>query len=276
MATFPPDDTDAWRALARALAEREARPAAPFGLYLLWPEDPAADLARHVEATVFAQTFGNGAELMAREYGPYEDASVFCCVLDHRRSLPAGALRLILPGPAGLKSLVDIAPTWAPSAAEVVEATDHVFDPGRTWDVATLAVADGYRDGLVSQALYQAACVSAWRQRVRTLVTILDLRVLRLVQTRLGRPFQRYPGLGAARYLDSPASLPVWCDVEAWRARLAASDEVLHEVIFEGRGLEAAVSPPDDWDAFWRDRTRYRHATEPLARHREAVPLTIG
>ena len=171
-------------------------------------------------------------------------------MLDHRRARPVGALRLILPGPAGLKSLVDVEGGWGRSGTELLAATGVPVDLTRTWDIATLAVSPGYRDGLVSQALYQGACTSARRCGVSALVTILDVRVMRLVQRCLSRPFARYGGVEPANYLDSPASLPVWSDFEAWRRRVEADDEVLHDVIFEGRGLEAVVSPPD-WDGFW-------------------------
>jgi len=246
----PPDDR--LLALSRDLMARTDRRRSPFGLYLFRSDEPAAELARHVEAEVFDEAFGNTRDLMADEYGPYEGASVFCCVLDHRRGLPVGALRLILPGPAGLKSLVDVEQGWDRPAARLLAATGLDFEAGRTWDIATLAVAPGYRDGLVSQALYQGACTSARRRHVSALVTILDVRVLRLVQSRLARPFRRYEGVGSAEYLDSPASLPVWSDFESWRGRVLHEDPVLHDVVFEGRGLEAAVSAPD-WDAFWAD-----------------------
>lgn len=238
------------RPLGRELAARAARPHAPFGLYLLAAGDPAAELARHVEAEVFDEAFGNSRELLAEEYGPYERTSAFCCVLDHRRALPVGALRLILPGPAGLKSLVDLERGWGCPPDELAARTGFAFEPARTWDIATLAVAPGYRDGLVSQALYQGACTSARRRGVSALVTILDVRVLRLVQSRLARPFRRYEGVAAAGYLDSPASLPVWSDFEGWRRRVEVADPVLHEVVFQGGGLAAAVSAPD-WGDLW-------------------------
>jgi hypothetical protein len=254
---------DGLQALAREVIERRPRPATPFGLYLLRSDDPAAGLARRVEAEVFGEAFGNTPDLLAAEYGPYEAASVYCCVLDHRRARPVGALRLILPGPAGLKSLVDIEAGWGRSGTDLLAGSDVGYEAERTWDIATLAVAAGYRDGLVSQALYQGACTSARRCGASALVTILDVRVLRLVQRCLGRPFRRHDGVAAANYLDSPASLPVWCDFEEWRRRVERSDEVLHEVVFEGRGLEAVVSPPD-WDDFWSDRGA-PHAPPPPA-----------
>jgi len=82
-------------ALARAelgeLADElidERHPTEPFGVYLLAPEDPRAELGRHVERAVFLETFGNIGQLLASEYATYEAASVFFVVIDHRRRLP--------------------------------------------------------------------------------------------------------------------------------------------------------------------------------------------
>ena len=85
---------------------------APLGVYLFRSADPASELARHVERVVFMETFGNTPELLAKEYAPYEESSIFLCVVDHRRGLPAGTMRILLPSPAGFKTLDDAAPVW--------------------------------------------------------------------------------------------------------------------------------------------------------------------
>ena len=197
------------RHLAGTVIDPEAT--APFGLYVFGPTDPGAELARTVERAVFAETFGNTAELLAAEYGPYEAASVFVCVIDHRRRRPAGMLRIIVPGSAGSKSLQDIATHWAADPASLG------LDPQHTWDVATLAVAADYRgraaSGLVSLSLYQALTLAVGRAGINQVITILDLPVLRLLQWQVGRPFTAFDHLEPRPYLDSPASLPVVCDV---------------------------------------------------------------
>ena len=124
----PHTDDDELQALSRSLMGRSSRPPTTFGLYLLRSHDPAAELARRVEHEVFGEAFGNTPELLAEEYGPYEPASVYCCVLDHRRARPVGALRLILPGPAGLKSLVDVERGWGRSGTELLAATGVPVD----------------------------------------------------------------------------------------------------------------------------------------------------
>lgn len=227
-------------------------PAAPFGTYVVASGDPAAALGRHLERQVFGEVFDNSEELLASEYDPYEASSVFILVVDHRRRLPAGVMRLVLPGPAGLKSLHDAGRLWDRRPDELVRSTG--FDPGtsRTWDLATLAVGRDYRaaaaKGLVSFALWQAVGVMAHRAQVDLLVAIIDLPVYRLVQSRLAGIFVAFDGAAPRPYLDSPASVPVWCPYRLSEARIAISDPRLHTLIVDGEGLEAAVAPPD-WDA---------------------------
>jgi hypothetical protein len=37
--------------------------------------------------------------------------------------------------------------------------------------------------------------------------------------------------------------LPVYCDLDAYFARLETADPSMYEILFDGRGLEAAVRP---------------------------------
>jgi hypothetical protein len=226
-------------------------PDAPFGTYVFASGDPAAFLARYLEHEVFGEVFGNSKDLLAAEYDPYEAASVFVIVVDHRRRVAAGVLRIVVASPAGLKSLNDIGRLWGQDADVLVRTTG--LDPSRCviWDVATLAVGRDYRRattrGLVSLALWQAVGVMASRAAVELLVAIIDVPVYRLLQAKLQQIFSTFDGVGPLRYLDSPASLPVWSRPEHVQARLADTDPTLHRLLVEGRGLEAAVTPPD-WD----------------------------
>lgn len=226
-------------------------PSQPFGLYALPSAHPAAELGRHVEREVFGKFFGNSPQLLAEEYGPYEAASFFFCVVDHRRRVPAGTTRVVLASDVGFKSLDDVGLVWGDQPRDVVQRAGMPFAPERTWDVATLAVADDYRgettNGLVSLVLYQALATASLGCGIEYLVSILDLVVLDLIQTQTHEPFSFFPGVGPKRYLDSPLSVPVWCDLTRWSRRLAQLDPNLHEVLCQGRGLEAAVATPD-WD----------------------------
>jgi hypothetical protein len=240
------------RELSSRVVATAGQPAQPFGAYVFPAHAAESELARHIEREVFYEFFNNTPELLAAEYGPYEDATVFLCVLDHRRHVPAGAMRLVLPSPAGLKSLADVESVWGQRLDQVLKRSKLAIETDRVWDVATLAVESEYRrkasNGLVSLALYQCFAQLALRCNVGWFVAILDLVVLNLIQQVTRQAFQRFAGLEPRPYLDSPASLPVYSDVATSSARLETADPSMYEILVEGRGLEAVVRPPD-WDA---------------------------
>ena len=223
-----------------------------FALDVLAPDHPEAERARQVEREVFLEFFGNTPAMLADEYGPFEASSLFLLVTDRRRDVPAGAMRVILPSAAGSKSMHDLATAWDAPDPTPVDATLLPLDAGRTWDIATLAVSKDYRGGsrggIVSLALYQALAMLLQQHRVESFVAILDVVVLDLLQTRLGRPFTRFAGVEPQRYLDSPWSLPVYCDVADYMARLRFAEPAIYDIVFAAKGLEAAVSFPT-WDA---------------------------
>lgn len=227
---------------------------APFGLYVAGPGDPMAAAARELERSVFFEAFGNTPELLEAEYGRFDDASAYLCIVDHQRGVLAGMIRLILDRHGELKSMTDIEhPPWEVPLAGALAATGLAdFDRSRALDVATLAVAPEYRGkatrSTVSFGLYQAVLTLAKRAEMDWLVTILDVVVLRQIQVVMRKPFSAYEGVEPMRYLDSPASMPVYSDLRAYGARLQAEDEATYTMFFDGVGTEAAISPPD-WDA---------------------------
>jgi hypothetical protein len=241
-------DRDGLRELGDRVVTAAGEPSEPFGLYVFAADAPESELARHVEREVFYEYFNNTPELLEAEYGPYEGSTLFVCAMDHRRRLPAGVIRLVLPSPAGLKSLGDVEPVWGHRVDDVLERTNR-RQADRVWDIATLAVDSEYRgratDGLVSLGLYQGVAQLALRCDVKWVVTILDLVVLNLLQGVMADPFERFPGLEPLPYLDSPASLPVYSDLDTYFARLETADPSMYEILFDGRGLEAAVRPLD-------------------------------
>jgi hypothetical protein len=237
----------ALRRLARDV--RVTATTAPLGVYLFRSTDASSELARHVERVVFMETFGNTPELLAKEYAPYEDASIFLCVVDHLRGLPAGTMRIVLPSAAGFKTLDDTPAVWGESLRTMAARTGIDIDLGRTWDIATLAVAPEYRGkatmGLVSMGLYQALAMASTRCGVAWLLAILDVPVFRMIRWRLRMPMAGFTGVTARPYLGSPASMPVWCNVGDTERRIAASDPDLHALYFEGVGMEPALAPLD-------------------------------
>jgi hypothetical protein len=222
-----------------------------FGLYFFRNDEPEADLARHVEQVVFMDAFGNTPELLAAEYGPYEGNSLFICVIDHRRSLPVGAMRVLLPG-GPHKSLDDIERCWSAPLDELLTSTGIAIDRATTWDLATLAVDPTYRDGTVRTALFQGVNTASVLAGARWYVAVLDIVVLRMIQLCTGRIFARYAGIEPMRYLDSVSSLPVYSDLELYLHRLRREDPHSYELMFCGKGLEPVLSHPD-WEQVLED-----------------------
>jgi len=231
----------------RQLTQRAVAPGAsePFGAYLFRSDESGAALGRHIERLAFLEAFGNTPDLLEIEYRPYEASSVFICVVDHLRMLPAGVMRVLLPSPNGFKSLNDIESVWGDPAETLIERTGLTLDPTRTWDIATLAVAPEYRGnasrGLVCMGLYQALTLAALHCDIDWFVAILDMPVFRMIRWKLRMIFAGYEGVAPLPYLGSAASIPAWCDVIAAERRLAATDQDLHAILVEGVGLEPAL-----------------------------------
>lgn len=235
--------------LRQLAVEVAAGSTTPFGAYVFAADDPRSALARAVEVEVFGEVFGNPPELLTAEYGAYEPATVFFCIVDHRNARPAGMKRVILDSPLGLKTLADIEEgPWATPVVDVLAGTGIELDPARTVDVATLGVGRDYRgrnSGLISLALNQITVRFSLALEARWWVTILDMVVLDLYQQGFAEPWSYFAGIEPMRYLDSPLSVPVYGDIEAWCRRIAGKDPGLHDLFVHGVGLEDAVAPVD-------------------------------
>jgi hypothetical protein len=236
------------RELAGEVMQREQRADTPFGLYLLSSDDPGAELARSVERQVFYDFFGNTPELLAAEYARYEEATFFLCVVDHLRRLPAGMIRIIRPSATGFKTLSDLEHVWGQPAPAVFDRSGIDLRETTTWDFATLAVSPEYRGpataGLVSLALYQGSNVAAVHLGIEWAIAVLDLVALDLIQTSFHSPFSAFDGCDPRSYLDSPSSLPVYCDVKAFHARLELAHPDTYSLLHNGEGLESVLSSP--------------------------------
>jgi hypothetical protein len=261
------------REMATAVIEAAGNPTEPFGHYVFRPDEPESELARHVEGVVFGEWFGNTRELLDAEYEPYDDSTVFLTILDHRRRLPAGMARMTLPSPAGFKTLNDIEAVWGHSLDRVLADTGLEWDLGRVWDVLTIAVMKDYRgkatEGLLTLSILQFGSQGLLHTGGRYSITVLDLVVLDLVQQMIGQPYQQFPGVEPVRYLDSPASIPVFADFEEWMPRLAASDPKLHDLLFVEPGIEGALRGPT-WervlDVAGLERSALEQGTDELRR----------
>ncbi len=221
----------------------------PLGTYLFTCRDAGWALARHVEEHVFLETFGDDPEMLADAYRPYEQTTVFLCVLDHRRLAPAGSMRIVLPSAKGQKTTHDLERVWGVSAKAAFRESHVTCDTSQLWDVATIAVPSDYRrgalGGIITLALIQATCVIGARAGGTGMVAILDEPVLKRLQRHLHKPFSMFAGLAPRPYFGSPASIPVWLDADRWFARLAKEAPALHDILVMGTGIEHAVRPLD-------------------------------
>ena len=237
------------RELAAGVIAAAGDPPEAFGTYLFLPSDPEAALVRAVEYEVFDEFFGNPPDLLDAEYAEYESASVLISVLDHRRALPVGACRMTWPSPTGLKTLADVAAVWHQDAEASLERADLAWDPAVAWDAVTWAVARDYRnkasDGLISISMLSAGARLMRMCGGRIFVSILDCKVLELMDRVFPGGWAPLPGCEPLRYLDSPLSVPVFVDMDAFEPVLAAHDPVMHGLLYLGVGSEPVMRGPE-------------------------------
>ena len=208
--------------------------------------------ARECEADVFLSAFGNTRDQLEEEYGPYEDQSLFLSVTDeHGETL--GSCREILPGPAGLKTLNDLArPPWFVDGPRSARAAG--VDPTRAWDLATLGVRRQFRSHrlMVGIALYYGLFRSAFVNGVPAIVSVMDGHMRRTLGS-FDVDCPALPGTTTGDYLGSTASTPVYylstmLDVQRRRNPDA------YRLLSLGVGLDG-VSVPSDEDFGLPDRT---------------------
>jgi hypothetical protein len=211
------------------------------------PQGERREAARHCEAEVFLESFGNTAEQMAEEYGPYEDASVFLAVTDPGESVVAVA-RLIVPGPAGLKTLNDLARApWHLDGAAAAAAAG--IDPAATWDFATLGVRRRHPlfHPQLSAALYHGFVLAGRINGIEASVAIIDAAVRNRLES-IGILHRPLPGAATAPYLGSPASTPVYAPFEEQLETIRRLRPDSYQLIVTGTGFDGiAVPPPDDF-----------------------------
>ncbi|MEV4704249.1 hypothetical protein [Actinoplanes sp. NPDC049316] len=170
--------------------------------------DPLADVARHVERTVFEAAFGNDEAVMTAEYAPYERDSLFVLVIDRERAVPAGAARII----DGRGKTLDDAPRFIGVDAAGIAAA-HGLGTGRIWDCAVAAVLPEYRgdrSGLeVSSLLYRTYLIGGAQAGVVHSTSMLDRGAYRNLAM-LGVPMLPLAGSQPFPYLGSPENYAVY------------------------------------------------------------------
>jgi hypothetical protein len=211
-------------------------------------EGPFADGARDCEAEVFTEVYNNTGEELAEEYAPY-DAQCFLVVVDREtaRRDPRGSVlaasRIILPGPAGHKSVDDLRlEPWGADVDAVMRPLG--LDLGCAMDVATLAVRRrGGRDGaLAAAALCHGMAMLSIAHDLPWLVAILNRTVLRMFAT-WKVPLLEIPGLGPRPYYGSPASTPVYLNWNVTRANLRRQEPFVHRRFVLGDMPGVLVDP---------------------------------
>jgi hypothetical protein len=177
------------------------------------PGEPLANVGRAVERRVFSETFGNDTGVMAAEYGPYEQQSVFFVVLDREAAEPAGVSRAIAGTGREMKTVVD-APAHIGVDAGAITAA-HGMDRGLVWDFATLAVLPEYRGRRsaleVSTLLYRTFMRAGRDAGVAHVVAMLDRGAYRNIEL-LGVPLQALAGSGTFSYLGSADNRAVYSE----------------------------------------------------------------
>jgi hypothetical protein len=197
-------------------------PTGRFVSVVAGPQHPLAGVARTVERQIFEEAFGNDAAVMAAEYGPYEDRSLFFVVLDRHRRTPAGAGRVIEGTGEELKTVDDAPAHIGGDAAGIMAAHDMAGE--KAWDFATVAVLPGYRGGrsalTVSSLLYRTFLVTGARAGVRHVVTMLDRRAYRNMRL-LGVRLTPLAGSAPFAYLGSKENRALYVEFAAIRPAIA-------------------------------------------------------
>lgn len=200
--------------------------------------------ALQCEEDVFLQAFGNTRAQLQDEYGPYNDQSVFAAVAD-ADGYVLGACRLITPGPAGIKTLNDLArEPWGVDGLRSARAAG--VDPANTWDVATLGVRKDARGSkmAISMALYHALVIATRVNEVSSITAILDegaRRVLSMAEFIM----PALPGTRTGEYLGSPASTPVFGHPAAMIDAQRRMNPDAHRLMTLGIGLDGIVVPEE-------------------------------
>lgn len=225
------------------------------------------------EAKVFETAYGVPYEYHVEEFAPYESASAFLVVVDGDDAVRA-TMRLVTPGPAGLKTLVEAARSpWHLDAMRSAAAVG--IDPQRTWDVATLAAGRGLgrHRFMVTAALYHGLTLAARRNRVSSLLMTVDERVRSILQNYLGLYTSALPGARPMPFEGSPASTPVFGHCAQMLDAQRRVNPDAYRLVTRGIGLdEIAIPPVEHFDLL--ERAVASPAVHPA--HELAEPALVG
>ena len=134
-----------------------------------------SNLGRWLELSSFGPTLGDTADDFEREYGRYEDRSLFLIV--SRNEVPLGVVRLIRGTTDGNKTVDDLASLFPVEKTTLMSAvTDGPFD--NVWDIGTAGILPsdrGEHDMFVPFALLlRAGFVSGERRGATAYTVVVD------------------------------------------------------------------------------------------------------
>lgn len=219
--------------------------AAPYRLIFQPGPDLRAAAFAH-EASIFGSVYSVPYDFHVAEFAPYEAQSAFLVVVDCEDRV-RGTMRIVTPGPAGLKTIVEAAKSpWFIEAERAALAVK--LDLASTWDVASLAVGSGLgRDRMiVTAALYHGLTVAARRNRVSSLLMTVDERVRGILQTYFGLYTTALPGATPQPFEGSPASTPVFGHCASMLSLQRRKNPEAYRLLTLGIGLDGMTVPGEE------------------------------
>ena len=237
---------DVYRLTSRLIEEKAYQGDDQYKCYRIEGFSEYSNLARQIERQVFEEKFGNDAEEMEREYGPYEEASTFFLSVDVENAQPVGALRIIRNTADGLKTLNDLEANRADLPFTITSRRamlqHRIESLKECWDIGTVAVPKEYRHSAlgadVSIQLYRGMYVSAMQEEVKHFVSIIDDKAHAILTEFLGIPFVPLCDSEPFEYLGSKAIHATYGFVPDFyenmnRRRLSMSDDSVERCVLD-------------------------------------------
>ncbi|MBT8208569.1 MAG: hypothetical protein HKN94_03930 [Acidimicrobiales bacterium] len=208
--------------------------------------DPLSDVGRTIEQAVFDADYGghrNSPELMSKEFGPYEDRSVFFVAIDLDKEVAVGTLRGVVswagigpmcktmrdclsiehygrefsdvidlrdevPNPLAHIGLLGQLSTTSPGISRQFLEQFHAMEIGDLiFDMATVVVPKEHRSPIdiqqIGELLYAASYRAAVKIEAQHGVTFIHEGLLGHFRSTLGMPWEDLGGLGSTQYIES-------------------------------------------------------------------------
>lgn len=238
--------------------------------------DPYSDIGRSVETEVFSESFKLSKGEVVRDYGKYDEASTFVCVIDASTDepKPVGSLRVTEHKPGlGVKDINDLVVDspdnpWIDEIKKHHFAPDEQYDPWLAWerlaksmgvdlsventlDVASHAAVGEYRGknaeiDSVSMLFYHACLRFALAHKKESLLAIYDLKPLANLQ-QFGDPFDTYDGLEPHPYGGPYDTIPAFCVIKDGMQRIRNKDAFVGSIFIDGATLGAIALMPNEY-----------------------------